>query len=80
MRDGDRRALEHAALHAHASLGARHYATYDFILGDEGPVLLEVNTLPGLTNTSLLPKALAQFGLPLPEFIDFVIHLALGKK
>ena len=80
MRDDERHELEHAALHAHSSLGVRHYATYDFILGDEGPCLLEVNTLPGLTNTSLFPKALAHFGLPLPEFVDFVIDLALGRK
>lgn len=80
MRDDERSALEHAALHAHTSLGARHYATYDFILGDDGPCLLEVNTLPGLTNTSLLPKSLGLFGLPMPEFVDFVIHLALEKK
>lgn len=80
MGDNERRALESAALRAHAALGARHYATYDFIVGDGGPCLLEVNTLPGLTQTSLLPKSLELFGLPLPEFVDFVITLALEKK
>lgn len=80
MRDDERRALESAALRAHAALGVRHYANYDFIIGDEGPCLIEVNTLPGLTQTSLLPKALGLFGLPLPEFVDFIITLALEKK
>lgn len=80
MRDDERRSLEEAALRAHGVLGARHYANYDFILSDKGPCLIEVNTLPGLTNTSLLPKALALFGLPMPEFLDFVIALALEKK
>lgn len=80
MSNSERGALEEAALRAHAHLGARHYARYDFIMTDEGPCLLEVNTLPGLTNTSLLPQSLALHGLPLPEFIDYVITLALRKK
>ncbi len=80
MRDSERKAVEEAALRAHVALGARHYASYDFILADDGPYLLEVNTLPGLTNTSLLPKSLGFFGLTMPEFIDYVITLALQKK
>lgn len=80
MGDSERRALEEAALRAHIHLGARHYARYDFILTDEGPCLLEVNTLPGLTDTSLLPKSLALHGLSLPEFVDYVLGLALQKK
>lgn len=80
MSDAERRTLEETALRAHTHLGARHYARYDFILTDEGPYLLEVNTLPGLTNTSLLMKSLALNGLKLPEFIDYVLTLALQKK
>lgn len=80
LREGERRALEEAALRAHDHLGARHYARYDFILTDDGPCLLEVNTLPGLTETSLLPKSLALHGLALPEFVDYVVALALLKK
>ena len=80
MQSGERRALEDAAIRAHIHLGARHYARYDFILTDEGPCLLEVNTLPGLSQTSLLPKSLALHGLSIPEFVDYVIALALHKK
>lgn len=80
MRDDERRALEDAALRAHIHLGARHYARYDFIMTDEGPCLLEVNTLPGLTDTSLLPQSLALSGLSMPEFLDYVLTLALKKK
>ncbi|MCK9344951.1 MAG: D-alanine--D-alanine ligase [Candidatus Pacebacteria bacterium] len=80
MTDVERRTLEEAALRAHIHLGARHYARYDFILTEEGPCLLEVNTLPGLTDTSLLPKSLALHGLSLPEFVDYVLTLALRKK
>ncbi|HBB44052.1 MAG: D-alanine-D-alanine ligase [Parcubacteria group bacterium GW2011_GWA1_44_13] len=80
MSDAERRALEESALRAHAHLGARHYARYDFIMTDDGPCLLEVNTLPGLTDTSLLMKSLALNGLTLPEFVDYVLTLALQKK
>lgn len=80
MGDRERRALEETAIRAHMHLGARHYARYDFILTDEGPCLIEVNTLPGLTNTSLLPKSLALHGLSFPEFVDYVVTLALQKK
>lgn len=72
--------LEDSALRAHTHLGARHYARYDFIMTGDGPCLLEVNTLPGLTDTSLLLKSLAINGLFLPEFIDYVLVLALRKK
>lgn len=72
--------LEKVALLAHAHLGARHYARYDFILSDEGPCLLEVNTLPGLTDNSLLMKSLAVKDLSLPEFVDYVVELALRRK
>ncbi len=80
MRDDERQALETAALRAHMHLGARHYARYDFIMTDEGPCLLEVNTLPGLTLTSLLPMSLKLHGLELPEFLDYVLGLALQRK
>ena len=80
MGDDERRILEETALKAHMHLGARHYARYDFILTDAGPVILEVNTLPGLTNTSLLPKSLALHGLSLPGFVDYIVTLALQRK
>ena len=80
LSDAERRALDGAVLLAHTHLGARHYARYDFIMTDDGPCLLEVNTLPGLTDNSLLMKSLALNGLELPEFVDYVITLALPKK
>ncbi|MFZ2831662.1 MAG: D-alanine--D-alanine ligase [Minisyncoccia bacterium] len=80
MSEVDRKALEETALLAHAHLGARHYARYDFIVNEDGPHLLEVNTLPGLTDNSLLMKSLALNGLLLPEFVDYVLTLALQKK
>jgi len=80
LQNRERYSLEDAALRAHGHLGARHYARYDFILTEDGPCLLEVNTLPGLTQTSLLPKSLELQGLTFPGFVDYIITLALQKK
>jgi len=44
------------------------------------PIVLEVNTLPGMTETSLLPKAAAAAGLGYPELCQRMIELALERK
>lgn len=57
--------LKHAALKAHTVLGCSFFSRVDIILtGDNKPVVLEVNTIPGFTNTSLLPKAALEKGIP----------------
>jgi D-alanine-D-alanine ligase len=56
----------------HQSLGLSQYSRSDFILKNGTPYFLEVNTLPGLTNESLFPKAAAAVGL---SFSDLVTHL-----
>jgi D-alanine-D-alanine ligase len=80
MNETEKRIHENAALAAHRGLGARHYAAYDFIMTDDGPCLLEVDTLPELTEMSMFSKALAACNLSMPEFLDYVIGLALQKK
>ncbi len=64
---------------AHQALGCRHYSRADFIVSPRGIYLLEVNTLPGLTSESLLPKAAAATGLKFPQLLDHLIKLALDK-
>jgi D-alanine-D-alanine ligase len=71
-------ALREFALKAHKAIGARHYSRSDFIVSPKGIYLLEINTLPGLTAESLLPKALRAGNVGLPEFFDHVITLALA--
>ena len=52
------------ALRAHKALGARSFSRVDMILSRENrPVVLEVNAIPGLTETSLLPKAALADGI-----------------
>ncbi len=46
----------------------------------KGIYALEVNTLPGLTDESLTPKALYAVGSNMAEFIDHILELALKKK
>lgn len=68
------------ALRAHRSLSCRGYSRTDMILGPSGPVVLEVNTLPGMTMNSLLPKAAAAAGIPFSELLHRIVSLALGRR
>ena len=73
----EKRELERLAVLAHQTLDLRHYSRADFIVAPQGIYVLEINTLPGLTNESLLPKALAAVGAKPADFLDHVITLAL---
>ncbi|MBU6310349.1 ATP-grasp domain-containing protein [Patescibacteria group bacterium] len=73
-------ALESAARAVHATLGLRHYSRSDFIMTPRGPYFLEVNALPGLTETSLVPRSLEAVGSSMDELVAHVISLALEKK
>ena len=71
--------IQNAAVKAHEVLGLTGYSRADFILSGETPWLLEVNTLPGMTPNSLLPKAAKAAGLDFPELIAKLIELGLAK-
>lgn len=70
--------IQAAALDAFRAVGGRDYARVDVMVraGDE-PVVLEINTLPGMTETSLLPKAAAAAGLGYAQLCQRMIDLAL---
>ncbi|MEO8359677.1 MAG: D-alanine--D-alanine ligase [Vicinamibacteria bacterium] len=68
------------AVRAHTSLSCRGYSRTDMILGPSGPVVLEVNTLPGMTMNSLLPKAAAAAGIPFAELLHRIVSLALEPR
>ena len=72
----EREALQRAAGEVHQMLGLRHYSRSDFIVSPKGIYFLEANTLPGLTEESLVPKALTAVGSTLPEFVDHLVTLA----
>jgi len=69
-----------AATKAHELLGLSGYSRSDFILTGDTPVLLEVNTLPGMTATSLLPKAAAAAGFDFPALMTRLIELGLSRS
>ena len=70
-----------AALGAFHAIGGRDYARVDVMVRADGsPVVLEVNTLPGMTETSLLPKAAAAAGMNYAELCQRMVDLALKRK
>lgn len=79
--EAEKRELERLAIEAHKALGLRHYSRSDFIIHPRrGIFILETNTLPGLTEESLLPKALHAVGAKLSHFLDHIVQLAMRKK
>ena len=74
-------AIQGHMLSAHRALGLTGYSRGDFMVTNEGEAyLLEVNTLPGMTPTSLLPKAAAHEGLSFTELIAELIRLGLAAR
>ena len=67
------------AMAAHQGLHLRGYSRTDMILADDELYLLETNTIPGMTPTSLLPQAAAAAGLSFSALLDRLIDLALEK-
>lgn len=72
--------LRDLAIAAHQAVGARHYSRTDFIISPNGIYALEINTLPGLTSESLVPKALKAAGMSFPSFLDHVIDLSIARS
>jgi len=73
-----KKAIEELAVKAHRALGLRHYSRTDFIIHPRrGIYVLETNTLPGMTDESLMPKSLRAVGSSLPEFVDHILGLAI---
>ncbi len=72
--------IERLARLAHEVLELSQYSRSDFIVADDGVYFLEVNTLPGLTTESLMPKALDAVGCSYKEFIQHLISDAMETK
>lgn len=69
------------ALRAHKALGCEVYSRVDFILDDKQNLYcLEVNTLPGMTETSLVPKSAVAKGINFNQLIEKLIELSLQKS
>ena len=57
-------------------MGCSGLSRVDFFVTDHGPVLNEINTLPGFTSISMYPKLREAGGLPIPALLEELIRLA----
>lgn len=74
------RRIQTAGLGAFQAIGGRDYSRVDVMVRPDGsPVVLEVNTLPGMTETSLLPKAAAAAGLSYAALCQRMVDLAMKR-
>jgi D-alanine-D-alanine ligase len=72
--------VQDTALAAHRSLGLEVYSRVDILLAADNTMsVLEINTIPGMTETSLLPKAAAVAGLDYPHLCEEIAGLSLRK-
>lgn len=79
--EAEKQLLGAAALKLHHALGLSVYSRTDFILDKEGRAwCLEVNTLPGMTPNSLIPKAAAVAGMSYGELCEKIVLLSLAEK
>jgi D-alanine-D-alanine ligase len=72
----ERETAQQMALSAHRSLGLKGYSRSDFMLTNDGVYFLEINTLPGLTRASLLPRQLLTVDQSMKDFLEHQIALA----
>lgn len=72
--------MRDAAVRAHLLLRVRGMSRTDAIVRDGVPYLLEVNTIPGMTGTSLLPQGAAAAGISFPELLDRIARLGIRQS
>ncbi len=75
------RAIQELALRAFRALGLQVYGRVDVMLPERGePTVLEINTIPGMTETSLLPEAAAAAGISYPQLCARIIELSQARR
>jgi D-alanine-D-alanine ligase len=79
--NGETKLVQEAALAAHRALDLQVYSRVDVILDENRqPQVLEVNTIPGMTETSLLPEAAAAAGISMPKLCERILQLSLERR
>ncbi len=76
----DTEAIQRYAVLAHRALGCEGFSRTDMFLTEGGPMVLELNTIPGMTPNSLLPKAAKAAGIPFEALMDHMAQLALRRR
>jgi D-alanine-D-alanine ligase len=77
LEESEHKALHDAAVAVYDALGCTGVARVDFFLTEDGPVLNEVNTMPGFTEQSQVPKMFAAAGLSYPDLLDLLVRDAM---
>ena len=78
IREEDRKKAQQISQKAYKELGCRGLSRIDFIIDEQqGPMIIEVNTLPGMTEMSLFPDAAKAAGIPFEELVSKILQLAL---
>jgi D-alanine-D-alanine ligase len=77
LSDAEAAAVTEAALAAYEALGCAGFSRVDLILADEGAQVLEVNAIPGLTDTSLLPQAAEAAGMSFEQLVERILDQLL---
>jgi len=73
--------VEDLAARVHGLLGCRHVSRVDLVVAPDGtPYVLEVNTSPGMTETSLLPMAADAVDISFPELVEHLVRSALDAS
>jgi len=77
----EKKRVESVALAAHRSLRLEIYSRVDLILdANREPQVLEVNTIPGMTETSLLPEAAAAADISMSHLCECIVRLSLERR
>ncbi|MFL6501113.1 MAG: hypothetical protein ACJ8LL_10445, partial [Candidatus Udaeobacter sp.] len=78
---GKTKEIQELALGAFRAAGLQVYARVDAILSEDGrPYILEINTIPGMTEASLLPEAAAAAGIAYPDLCARIIALSRRRQ
>jgi D-alanine-D-alanine ligase len=78
--DAMRDEAQSMSLAAHIALGCEGYSRSDLIASSDGVYFLELNTLPGLTTSSLVPQQLHEAGISFRDFLETQIAIAKGRR
>ncbi|HKJ36161.1 MAG TPA: D-alanine--D-alanine ligase [Solirubrobacterales bacterium] len=79
LAEAEARAVSEAAVATWEALDFAGFGRVDVMLGSDGPQVLEINAVPGLTDTSLLPMACEAAGISFDEFAERALTLAAGR-
>lgn len=78
LAEGEAAAVTEKAIAAYEALGCSGFSRVDLILAEDGPQVLEVNAIPGLTDTSLLPQAAEAAGMSFEQLVGRILDLAMA--